>query len=125
MPVTITAFCKAFMSAADNFSSCQPQNQGLLRGIQFVNWAKYGINPEVQVRSATNGTGFISVFPKSLDQRRIVANTITSLGISFEAARKLCTANKLGALAQLIQEAEKHQTLATHLYPSPRHAQRW
>ena len=115
MPVTIADLCKAFKTAADNFSRCQHQNQGFLHGVRFVDWAKYGTNPEVQVRSATNGTDFTSVFPKSLHQRRIVANTITSLGISFEAARKLCTANQLSALARLIQDAENHQTLATHL----------
>lgn len=124
MCVEITRFCEAFKKAADNFPRFQASSQGFLSDVAFVDWAGHGTNPVGQVRSVMNRNGLASVVPRLLDQMKIVSDTITSLGLSFKAAQKLCNESRLGALARLIQETERNQLFGTQRLPSPSHAQK-
>lgn len=124
MCVTIIHFCNAFRKAADDFSRFQVSSQGFLSDVAFVDWAGHGTNPVEQVRSVMNRNGLTSVFPRLLDQMKIVSDTITSLGLSFKAAQKLCNKSHLGALARLIQETERNQRFGAQCLPSPSHAQK-
>lgn len=124
MCVEITRFCEAFKTAADDFSRFKASSQGFLSGVAFVDWAGHGANPVGQVRSVMNRDGLTSVFPRLLDQMKIVSDTITSLELSFEAAQKLCNESRLGALARLIQKTGRNQRFGTQRLPSPSHAQK-